>query len=806
MPPSALPVDALYRHSDLSTLGFRTTKELEPVETLIGQDRALEAVRFAARMRARGYNLFVIGPKGSGKHAAVQGYLGDRAERFPAGDDWVYVNDFDDPHRPIALRLPPGRAGDLNRRIEKLIDDLTASVAAVLEGEDYRTRREAIDRDFATQNESLFESVALAAKKKDLVLVRTEQGFAIAPEDGGKPMAQEKFNALPQVRRERMQEDIEAIQLLLRDALHKAPLLERDRQKAIRALNDSVARSLVDEEIAEVREGLDVSAELDAWIASLKEDLVGNIHLFAQPADGHKPQGHKPQGQSDPNGSTDPLRRFRVNVFVTHDPTAGAPVVIEDHPTLGRIVGRIEYRSQMGSMLTDFTLIRPGALHCANGGYLLIDALKLLQQPFAWDALKRALYNARVSIESPQDAATTALAVSIQPTDIPLAVKVVLFGDQRLYHALAAADPDFGDLFKVAADFDDIMERDDEHDALYARLIATIQKKETLRPLDRKAVERVIEHCSRIVEDKDRVTTRVGLVADLLREADYQARERGHKTVVRDDVEAALEAARRRSDRIERRMREQVLRETMLIDTEGGAVGQVNGLSVLQIGTHAFGRPTRITARVRTGTGRFVDIEREVELGGPLHSKGVLILQGYLGATYATDVPASVQASLVFEQSYGGVDGDSASSTELYALLSALSDEPIRQGVAVTGSVNQMGEVQAIGGVNEKIEGFFDICAERGLTGDQGVLIPVANTRHLMLKQEVRDAVKDGRFGIWAVSTIAEGIEILTGVPAGVRGPDGDFPKGTINARVEARMRAFAEARRRFAVHAAPEA
>ncbi|MCR9070789.1 MAG: AAA family ATPase [Alphaproteobacteria bacterium] len=806
MPPSALPVDALYRHSDLSTLGFRTTKELEPVETLIGQDRALEAVRFAARMRARGYNLFVIGPKGSGKHAAVQGYLGDRAERFPAGDDWVYVNDFDDPHRPIALRLPPGRAGDLNRRIEKLIDDLTASVAAVLEGEDYRTRREAIDRDFATQNESLFESVALAAKKKDLVLVRTEQGFAIAPEDGGKPMAQEKFNALPQVRRERLQEDIEAIQVLLRDALHKAPLLERDRQKAIRALNDSVARSLVDEEIAEVREGLDVSAELDAWIASLKEDLVGNIHLFAQPADGHKPQGHKPQGQSDPNGSTDPLRRFRVNVFVTHDPTAGAPVVIEDHPTLGRIVGRIEYRSQMGSMLTDFTLIRPGALHCANGGYLLIDALKLLQQPFAWDALKRALYNARVSIESPQDAATTALAVSIQPTDIPLAVKVVLFGDQRLYHALAAADPDFGDLFKVAADFDDIMERDDEHDALYARLIATIQKKETLRPLDRKAVERVIEHCSRIVEDKDRVTTRVGLVADLLREADYQARERGHKTVVRDDVEAALEAARRRSDRIERRMREQVLRETMLIDTEGGAVGQVNGLSVLQIGTHAFGRPTRITARVRTGTGRFVDIEREVELGGPLHSKGVLILQGYLGATYATDVPASVQASLVFEQSYGGVDGDSASSTELYALLSALSDVPIRQGVAVTGSVNQMGEVQAIGGVNEKIEGFFDICAERGLTGDQGVLIPVANTRHLMLKQEVRDAVKDGRFGIWAVSTIAEGIEILTGVPAGVRGPDGDFPKGTINARVEARMRAFAEARRRFAVHAAPEA
>lgn len=806
LPP--LTPDALYRRSDLSALSFRTTKDLEPVETLIGQDRALEAVRFAARMRARGYNLFVIGPKGSGKHAAVQGYLSERAERFPSGDDWVYVNDFDDPHRPIALKLPAGRGPELNRRIEKLIDDLTASVAAVLEGEDYRTRREAIDRDFAKQSESLFEAVAAAAKEKDLILVRTEQGFAVAPEDAGKPMAQEKFNALPEVRRERLQKDIEAIQVLLRDALHKAPLLERDRQKAVRALNDTVARSLVDEEIAEVRDGLDAPAELDAWITALQEDLVEKIHLFAQPPEAKAQQAQQARAQqiqADPSAA-DPLRRFRVNVFVTHDPAAGAPIVIEDHPTLGRLVGRIEYRAQMGSMLTDFTLVRPGALHCANGGYLLVDALKLLQQPFAWDALKRALYSARVSIESPQDAATTALAVSIQPADIPLAVKVVLFGDQRLYHTLAAADPDFADLFKVAADFDDIMDRNGEHDALYARLIATIQQNETLRPLDRRAVERVIEHCARLVGDKDRVTTRVGLIADVLREADYQARERDRKTIGRDDVEAALEAARRRSDRIERRMREQVLRETMLIDTDGAVVGQVNGLSVLQIGTHAFGRPSRITARVRTGTGRFVDIEREVELGGPLHTKGVLILQGYLGATYATDVPASVQASLVFEQSYGGVDGDSASSTELYALLSALAEVPIRQGIAVTGSVNQMGEVQAIGGVNEKIEGFFDICAERGLTGEQGVLIPAANTRHLMLKAEVREAVKDGRFSIWAVSTIAEGIEILTALPAGERDADGAFPDGSINARVEARMRAFAEARRRFTVHAAPEA
>ena len=793
MPIPALTVDALYRHTDLSKLGFKTTKELEPVDTLIGQDRALEAVRFAARMRSRGYNLFVIGPKGSGKHAAVRGYLNERAQRFPAGDDWVYVNDFKDPHRPIALRLPPGEGPDLNRRIEKLISDLTASVAAVLEGEEYRGRREAIDQDFAKQGEAALESVAAAAKERDLLLVRTEQGFAIVPEDGGKPMAQEKFNALPEVRRERLQESIKEVQELLREALHKAPLLERDRQKAIRALNDTVARSLVDEEIAEVREGLTPTEELATWLNALHEDLVEKIHLFAQPA-----EAQKGPGPSDPAMAPDPQRRFRINVFVTHGMEAGAPVVIEDHPTLGRLVGRIEYRAQMGSMLTDFTLIRPGALHCANGGYLLIDALKLLQQPFAWDALKRALYSGSVTIESPQDAATTALAVSIQPAEIPLSVKVVLFGDQQLYHMLAAADPDFGDLFKVAADFDDIMERDAEHDALYARLIATIQKNETLRPFNRKAVERVIEHCSRLVADRERVTTRVGLIADLMRESDYQAREHNHRTVVEADVEAALEAYRRRSDRIERRMREQILAETMLIDTDGAVVGQVNGLSVLQIGTHAFGRPTRITARVRPGTGKVVDIEREVDLGGPLHSKGMLILQGYLAATYATDVPASLQASVVFEQSYGGVDGDSASSTELYALLSALSEVPIRQGIAVTGSVNQMGDVQAIGGVNEKIEGFFDICAARGLIGEQGVMIPAANVRHLMLKQEVRDAVKAGKFRIWAVSSIAEGIEILTGVPAGPRGADGSYPDGTINAKVEARMRAFAETRRQF--------
>ncbi len=795
MPLDPLSPDALYRPTDLSVLEFKTTKDLETVATLVGQERALDAVRFAARMRARGYNLFVVGPKGSGKHTAVRDYLTDRARSFPAPSDWVYVHDFSDSHKATALELPPGFGQELAHRLDQLITDLQASVAAVLEGEDYRARREAIDKSFAERGEHAFKAIAEAAQERELIIVRTEHGLAVAPVDDGKPMVAEKFNALPEVRRQRLQKDIEAIQEQLKDVVRQAPLIERDRQNEVRALNATVAQDLVEAEVADVREGLAMTPALDAWLTALRDDLIDNIALFAHKS-GEAPQQDAPK---EPGQNGDQLRRYRVNVFVANDRDGGAPVVMEDHPTLGRLIGRIEYRSQMGSMLTDFTLIRPGALHRANGGYLLIDALKLVGQPYAWEALKRALYSAKVTIEGPAEAATTALAVSIQPAPIPLSVKLVLFGDHRLMQMMASLDPDFGDLVKVIADFDDIMDRDAEHDALYARLIATIQQREKMRPFDRRAVEPVIEHCSRLVSDAERVTARVGLIADLLREADYVGRDRDHKVIRLADVEDALAAHRRRSDRIESRLREQILRESVLIDTDGSTVGQVNGLSVLQIGTHAFGRPSRITARVRVGTGKVVDIEREVDLGGPLHTKGVLILQGYLAATYATDVPTSLQASLVFEQSYGGVDGDSASSTELYALLSALSGVPIDQGIAVTGSVNQMGQVQAIGGVNEKIEGYFDICAERGLTGRQGVMIPAANVANLMLKAEVRDAVRAGQFRVWAVSTIAEGIEILTGRAAGDRNEDGAYPADTINALVDAKLRQFAETRRRFA-------
>jgi lon-related putative ATP-dependent protease len=788
-----LPVSALYRRTDLKALKFKTTHDLTDVETLIGQDRALDAVRFGARMRAQGYNIFVIGPKGSGKHRAVRSYLEERARHLPQPDNWAYVTNFSDSERPTALRLPTGGARELRRRMAVLVDNLKDSARTVFESDDYRQAQEAAEKEFSERGETLIKSVAEEAEKRDLLLIRSAQGMAVAPRHEGKPMPQEHFDALPELVREGLMAAIKEIQELLGAAMHSMPMIERERQAALKALNRRFAKGLIDAEIAELRDGLASTKELDAWLSAAEADLIENIRLFVEDEGG--PGARDKKEQSSP---VDQLRRFAINMMVDEETDGSAPVVIEDHPTLGRLVGRIGHRAHMGAMLTDFTMIQAGALHRANGGYLLVDAQKLLAQPHCWDALKRALYADCIAIEGPWETVGTAFAVSMQPEPIPLSVKVVLFGDLSLYMSLSAMDPDFGDLFKVAADFDEVMQRDGEHEALFARMIATVQRRGSLRPFDRQAVERVIEHCSRVVADAERLTARVGIIADVLREADYMGRDKNHKVIRVDDVEDALRAQRHRFDRIEQRSREQILRETMLIDTDGGVVGQVNGLSVMQIGSTAFGKPTRITARVRMGQGKFVDIEREVDLAGPLHSKGMLILQGYLGATYATDVPISLQASIVFEQSYGGVDGDSASSTELYALLSALSQTPINQGIAVTGSVNQMGQVQAIGGVNEKIEGFFDICEARGLTGEQGVMVPAANAGNLMLKSEVRAAVKAGRFRIWAVSTIAEGLEILTGVPAGAREDDGVFPLGSVNRLAEERLISFAEARRRF--------
>jgi lon-related putative ATP-dependent protease len=534
-----------------------------------------------------------------------------------------------------------------------------------------------------------------------------------------------------------------------------------------------------------------------AFLGEVEHDVIERADVLT----GQREEGAVSMpGLPTPTGpAASPFRRYEVNLIVDNAELHGAPVVFEDFPAHANLVGRIEHISEMGALITDFGLIKPGALHRANGGYLILDVRKLLMQPLSYESLKRALRSREVRIESLGQVMSLISTVSLQPEPVPLNVKVVLIGDRMLYYLLSQYDPEFEDLFKVAVDFDEDVNREPESARLYARLIATLVKSNGLHDFDKAAVARVIEHGARLAGDSEKLSAQVDRIADLVREADYWASEREHEVVGAADVERAIKAQERRSDRVRERSLEQITRGTVLIDSSGERVGQVNGLAVMALGGFAFGRPSRITARIRLGRGEVVDIERKAELGGPLHSKGVFILEGFLGARYAHDHPLSLSASLVFEQSYGGVDGDSASSTELYALLSALAEAPIKQSLAVTGSVNQHGEVQAIGGANEKIEGFFDVCAARGLSGEQGVLIPASNVIHLMLRQDVIDAVERGEFHIYPIATIDEGIEVLTGVPAGTRGDDDLFPEGTINRRVEDRLIALAEKRRSFA-------
>ena len=492
------------------------------------------------------------------------------------------------------------------------------------------------------------------------------------------------------------------------------------------------------------------------------------------------------------------FNRYRVNVLLAHDIDAGAPVVFESLPSYNNLIGRIEHTAQQGALLTDFTMIRAGALHRANGGYLLLDALKVLIQPFAWDALKRALESKKVKIESLGQITSLISTVSLDPEEIPLDVKVILLGEPIIYYLLSFYDHEFADLFKVQVDFGHDMNRSDNQQQ-YARLLATMARKEKLMPFDRHAVARIIDQSARLADDNEKLSTHMRSLRDLMQESDYWARERGESTVAADDVQQAIDAQVHRADRIRERLQEEIERGTIMIDTAGSKVGEINALSVMMLGGYSFGRPSRISARVRLGKGNVVDIEREVKMGGPIHSKGVLILSHFLGARYALDYPLSLSASLVFEQSYGGVEGDSASSAELYALLSALAEVPVRQSLAVTGSVNQHGEIQAIGGVNEKIEGFFDLCNSRGLSGEEGVLIPAANVKHLMLRHDVVAAVEAGKFSVYPVTSVDEGIELLTGVSAGVREADGKFTADSINRLVEDRLIHFSMQLKHFA-------
>jgi predicted ATP-dependent protease len=790
--PLPLRPQQLHHPCDTAQFGFQTTADLDDLTEIIGQMRALDAVRFGAGIRREGYNLFVLGPPGMGKRSMVRQFLEKKAgdERQPA--DWCYLNNFAQPHQPRALKLPSGRGAELRLRMEKLVDYLRSAIPALFESEEYRAKTAAIQEEFGKRQEQAFGELGEDAAKQEVVLLRTPEGFGFAPTREHEAIPPDEYEKLPDEQKKRIEAAIAELQKRLEAILRRMPQWHKERSERFKQLNQETTLSAVEHVVNELRADYADLAEVLQYLDSVQRDMIENADDFIKQKESITLTGMTIVARET-------FHRYQVNVLVAGANQAGAPIITEDNPTYGNLVGRVEHIAQFGALVTDFTLIKPGALHRANGGYLLLDVRKVLMQPFAWEGLKRALRSRAIHIESLGQAYSLISTVSLEPEPIPLDVKIVLFGDRLLYYLLQQYDPDFGELFKVAADFEEHIERNADTHLLYARLISTLARKEALLPFDRGAVARVIEHSARLVGDAERLSTHMRSVADLLREADYWAREAGRAAVETADVQRSIDAQIRRQDRLRDRLYEAILRGTLMIATEGKVTGQVNGLAVIELGDFAFAQPTRITATTRLGDGELVNIEREVKLSGAIHSKGVLILSSFLAARYARNQPLALSASLVFEQSYGLVDGDSASLAELCALLSNLADAPIRQSLAVTGSVNQFGQAQAIGAVNEKIEGFFDICAARGLNGEQGVLIPAANTKHLMLRRDVVAAAEAGRFRIYSVDNVDQAVAILTGLPAGEAAASGDYPEGSVNRRVAARLAELTGIRQSFA-------
>ena len=773
----ALKFDEVRAACDPSTLPFRSTEALEPLEGLIGQDRALEATTFGIGMQPAGYNIFALGPAATGKTSGMRRLLDAAAARGPVAADWCYVHDFADPYRPSALELPAGRGRQLRDEMARLVEECKVRLPRLFEGEEFEREKSRILEELARRQGEEVSRLEAAAHAANFVVIRTPGGLTVVPGIEGQPLTHEQIHALDEGTRARLQRQREAIDERLDATLRQLRQNERDAQQAHTRLVSETATAGTRELVREVKAMFQGLPAVLAYLGKVEEDLIAHAEEFRAEPDGKQTLPFLP-----PPGAF--LDRYRVNVLVDRGNGAGAPVIFEQNPTHGNLLGRIEHRPHFGTLLTDFTLIKPGALHRANGGYLLLEAKEVLRNFMAWESLKKALKSRSLRLEAPLADLQMISTVSLAPEPMPLAVKVVLIGSPMLYYLLYALDEDFRELFKVKVDFDDTMPRGPDTEVLYARFVAGACRDEGLRPFAADGLARLIEHGARLAEHQQRLSARLGLLLDLVRESAYCAEHSGHAAVTGADVQSAIAQRIRRVNLVEERMARTIAEGTLLLATDGEAVGQVNGISVLATGDHAFGRPCRITARTFCGAPGVIDIEREAKLGGRVHTKGVMILTGFLAGRYAREQALALSASLAFEQHYEEVDGDSASSAELYALLSSLAGIPLAQSIGVTGSVNQQGEIQPVGGINEKIEGFFDACRPRGLTGVHGVLIPEANVRHLMLREDVAAAVRDQTFHVWAVRTVDEGLALLSGREAGEAAADGRYPEGSFNEAV----------------------
>ncbi len=764
--------------------------ELEDQELRLGQSRAIAALDFGVRIPDRGYNLYVLGRPGSHRHLIVEEFLKSRIIGKAPPSDWCYLNNFDDERKPIVVSLPAGKGAELRNDMALLVEELCEAIPAAFASDEYRRSLEELNQEFEERRRTAIEALQAEAKQREASLVPKPHGFAIAPMSRGELLSDQQFERLGAEEKRHRTEAMAEISAKLRQHIENLPKWYKEHRDRIKELNrelaDRAAGLLIDQLFARYRD----CPQLNEYLGKLHEDILANARDFDPPS-----EQTSPIPEFNPRSS---LIRYEVNLLVDHSLDQCVPIVYGNNPSIQNLLGRVEQVAQFGVLATNFTMIRPGALHKANGGYLILDADRLLMEPLAWSALKRALSAGKIRIESLGELLSLVSTASIEPKEIPLDIKIILIGERRIYYLLSEYDPDFNELFKVAADFDNRIDRTRENTLLYGQMIGNFARREGLLPLNREAVARAIEHSARLQGDSAKLTTRLRDVFDLVREANFWAKEDHEPTIRAEHVQKAIDSQIYRLGRLRSEIQEEIQRDSILIDTDGARIGQVNGLSMIRLGNIRFGQPSRITASVCIGDGSIVDIERETELGGPIHSKGVLILSSYLKSRYALTIPLSISASLVFEQSYGGVEGDSASVAETCALLSAIAGLPIRQSLGVTGSVNQHGRVQVIGAVNEKIEGFFDTCAARGLTGSQGVLIPKENIQHLMLRRDIIEAARAKRFSVFPIETIDDAVTLLTGVTAGERGPAGQFPEGTVNFMVDTNLRKLAEQFRDF--------
>ena len=772
----------------------RTSGELAPLEGVIGQDRALRALNLGLGIGEKGFNVYVAGPPGTGKTTAVRNFLEAIAKNRPAPPDWCYVNNFHNSYEPLCLQLPTGRAKTFRKDLDNFIEEAKRSVPRALQSDEFQSKREGLIKGAEERRNKILSDLGDEAERSGFTIQATHLGVTLIPVLNGKPISDEELASMPDHVKKEMDQKRAGLEGKFGEAMKRVATLEKETRSALRKLSDDAIHYAIGFLMDTFQKSYEDIPEVVNYLKDVRADILENYELFAGP------QEPATEGQpAAPWMRELPFRRYKVNVVVDNSQLKGAPVVFEENPTYLNLFGRIEKEAQFGSLTTDFTLVKGGSIHRANGGYMVLPVESLLTNPLSYDGLKRALRNSKIAIEEAYERLGFMTTKTLTPQPIPLDIKVILVGQPHFYQLLLAYDTEFREFFKVKADFDTTIDRNKENLRRYASFVCTLCEKEGLKHLEASAIAKVVEHGSRLAEDQKKLSTRFAEVADLIREANYYATQEKSEYINASHVTKALEEKVYRSNLIQQKILEMIQRGLYLIDTSGTRTGQVNGLSVIGLGDFEFGRPSRVTASIGLGREGLLDIEREAKMGGPIHTKGVLILGGYLANKYAQNKPLSLSARLVFEQSYEGVEGDSASSTELYAILSALADAPIKQNIAVTGSVNQRGEVQAIGGVNEKIEGFFEVCKLKGLKGDESVMMPKSNVQDLMLKEEVVKAVKDGKFHIYPVSTIDEGIEILTGVKAGERRKDGAFEPNTLNERVDRRLKVMAETLTRFA-------